>query len=487
MCRAAEVTVEGCEVYALVDSISLIFLGCEKRSELPESPVFETRGASAPTNNTDSEQGMNPEFGPVPAGLLVADVISLEFAVYLFADLDEDLYELTEAAVDVHAGLLNIAAIDDEDPKLPALFIRQPEISEYSPPTAESLHYSSRGLNDQERMKAPAARRVLVLQALSTAEQGAVVHKQMLRLTDQLARECDGLAWDEATRQVFSRQSWANERLIWTSGPPQLSSHVTMHAYRNGPLIRIVTLGMSKFGLPDVVVNDVPSGSTRSMGNLINLVCQTMYEHPRLAKRGFLEVSIDRVENPKARASQQTDILENAKRSVGLTLAYTVPEEGDAANRLVEIVFGNPEGVESPQVAQQQTISDLYGSRDEVSEISHGDELKTASKRARSEVLELKSSFTDGPDVNEELLVKAPFETSSGGKEWMWVEVVTWKGQEIDGILANDPFDVPDLRAGAKVKVDEEVLFDYIHRRSDGTQVGNETGKIIERQRKAES
>ncbi|MEM7164553.1 MAG: DUF2314 domain-containing protein [Planctomycetota bacterium] len=468
-------------VASLIVFLSLI--GCERRSKYPEAAAPEPVAAKAADSSTESQQGTTAKHGPVPAGSLVEDVVFIEFAVYLLEDLEKDLKAEAEAAAREHAGALKVTTFQNEDPELPALVFHEPEISEYRPPDAESIRFSSRGLSEEESKKAPNAKQVLVLTAMTTAPQADSVHRQMLTLTDHLARKLSGLAWDEATRQVFSHQAWNDERLTWKSGPPQLSEHITMHAYRSGPLIRIVTLGMSKFGLPEVVVNDVPSGSTRGIGNLINLVCQTIYERPRLETSGVLEVSIDRVDNPKTRDVQQTNILDNAKRSAVLIVEYTAPEEGDAENRLIEIVFGNAEGGESPQVAQDRTLSELYGSSDEISMVSHDDELQAASERARTEVLKLKPTFADGPDLNEELLVKAPFETESGGTEWMWVEVVTWKDKQILGILTNDPFEIPDLHAGARVEVDEELLFDYIHRRPDGTQVGNETGEIVRRKR----
>jgi len=64
----------------------------------------------------------------------------------------------------------------------------------------------------------------------------------------------------------------------------------------------------------------------------------------------------------------------------------------------------------------------------------------------------------------------------------MWVEVVRWQGRTIRGILQNDPFEVPDLKSGARVEVKEGSLFDYILEKKDGTKEGNETGRLIERQ-----
>jgi uncharacterized protein YegJ (DUF2314 family) len=62
----------------------------------------------------------------------------------------------------------------------------------------------------------------------------------------------------------------------------------------------------------------------------------------------------------------------------------------------------------------------------------------------------------------------------------MWVEVTRWSDGKIEGLLANDPFEIPSLRAGQNVTVNEADIFDYIHRHADGKQEGNTTGAIIE-------
>jgi uncharacterized protein YegJ (DUF2314 family) len=64
----------------------------------------------------------------------------------------------------------------------------------------------------------------------------------------------------------------------------------------------------------------------------------------------------------------------------------------------------------------------------------------------------------------------------------MWVEVIRWEGKKITGLLDNDPFEIPTLKAGARVVVEEDTLFDYILTRPGGATEGNETGAIIEKQ-----
>jgi uncharacterized protein YegJ (DUF2314 family) len=79
----------------------------------------------------------------------------------------------------------------------------------------------------------------------------------------------------------------------------------------------------------------------------------------------------------------------------------------------------------------------------------------------------------------EFIQVKSPFDTPDGGREWMWVEVTSWTGDKIKGLLSNEPFNIPDLHAGQVVEVSEADVFDYIRRLPDGTQEGNETSKVM--------
>ena len=66
----------------------------------------------------------------------------------------------------------------------------------------------------------------------------------------------------------------------------------------------------------------------------------------------------------------------------------------------------------------------------------------------------------------------------------MWVEVTSWKGDKIKGLLKNEPYKIPKLHGGQIVDVLEGDIFDYIYRHADGVEEGNETGKLIEKNAK---
>src|SRR5262245_49825107 len=99
----------------------------------------------------------------------------------------------------------------------------------------------------------------------------------------------------------------------------------------------------------------------------------------------------------------------------------------------------------------------------------------------------MRVALQHGLEPGEHILVKAPFQTTDGSDEWMWVDVATWDETAIRGTLQNEPSGVPGLRAGQIVEVDPERVFDYIHSHADGELEGNETGRILEGRRPSSS
>ena len=301
------------------------------------------------------------------------------------------------------------------------------------------------------------------------------LHASALRLVGTLARSTGGLPWDDATRQVFSLERWQKRTDAFENGVPVVGEHIRIDMYRDGELLRLVTLGMQKMGLPDVVVNRVASHDADSMGSLMNLLCQAIAERPTLDQAGVIDPAFDSIKSQAARASMH--FQEKARRRVHLKLAVGEREEGDAENRLIEIVFpGPPDGL---QERQDAALDSMFGAHDELKLVQHNPELLAASASARARLMVLKPLWSKKPPELERLMVKGPFRTPSGGNEWMWIEVTSWEGTTIHGLLQSDPYEVTGLRAGARVAVEESSVFDYILHKADGGTEGNETAKLL--------
>jgi uncharacterized protein YegJ (DUF2314 family) len=145
---------------------------------------------------------------------------------------------------------------------------------------------------------------------------------------------------------------------------------------------------------------------------------------------------------------------------------------------LIELTFDAYPGSDV-HIRQENMIDSLFGAHDSSSRIEHSKELLDASRKAREKLPELQKAFNSGLEPGEYVLLKAPFPTPAGGREWMWVEVTKWDKNQIKGILSNDPFEVPDMHSGQIVVVREEDIFDYIRKYQDKHEEGNTTGEIV--------
>jgi uncharacterized protein YegJ (DUF2314 family) len=301
----------------------------------------------------------------------------------------------------------------------------------------------------------------------------------------EFARQANAFIWDSATRECFTQAaSW--ERLdAWPDGSvPQISKHVTIHLYRpeeDSDYLRAITLGMEKFALPDIVIEQLIRGDSRSGGNLINFVGQALAERPDLASGAREVFRVAEITTASAREKLSQNLKSGATLEVTLALVPGERKPGDTDNRLIEIDFRHGEG-NTVDEKRQALLSAIWGASDSLKTIQHTPEVLAASARAKAKLPNLQRTFADGLPPGSNLMLKAPFMTDSGGSEWMWVEVLRWpKGGPIDGILQNDPFEIKALKAGARVRVKQAEVFDYMLHRKDGTTEGNETGGLIEK------
>lgn len=364
---------------------------------------------------------------------------------------------------------------------VPTFALLEPTIAEVPPPSLDQLERFAPTLSASERRAMSQAKSVTVLSFMLPIADGFARYHDALKVLGDAAAKTDAFLWDQSTRQALSRAAWSARLDDWSDGTPPLARHVTIHAYRKGELIRLVTLGMEKFGLPDVALNDVSDHDQESGASLIMLTCQTLAERGKLERDGVLDVSIDGLRSKTASQPLQDSLAKGATGKATLTLSMGTPDEGDADNRLVEIVFPGPKS--GLQIRRGQLLASLFGSVEKVVQAKTDDEeLLAASRRMKAALLKLKPQWNGKRPELESLIVKGPFRTASGGTEWMWVEVTGWSGATIHGLLQNDPYEVPGLKQGALVDVAEDSVFDYMLRKADGTTEGGETIAILQKQ-----
>ncbi len=364
----------------------------------------------------------------------------------------------------------------------PYLVVSVKSTDEYIVPDSLSIVYYSYGLSEKQKEDLANCKEVVTVDFIHPTQHIWKGLRSANSLLLQLGRETGGTLWDEETRETFTTDTWKQMRIdTWSEKYPAVYSQTIIHAYKKDSLYRAITLGMAKFGLPDIVVNSFPWSTSDPVTDLINSTAQLLAEGAEIQPKGKLLVNVDSIKNNYLRENITKSLESKASRSGEIELRNSPAEEGDPINRLVEIDFSSYKGndIHSKQV---YLLSQIFGDDDTVSYVDQDDdELQKAINSARSNLPKLRERFNNGLTDSGYLTIKAPFKVPAGGDEWMWVDVSSWSGSEVKGLLNNEPFHIPNLRKGEYVEVSEEEISDYIFYNSDGSQEGNFTGPVIEK------
>jgi uncharacterized protein YegJ (DUF2314 family) len=454
--------------------VLVVAVACKGESD----PAKDVRPA---TRSTAPVAEPAAKLEPVPAGSPIAGSARLQFAIYFLprprGDARAELVKGLKTLEGVKPPLEVLEKEGTPTAGSHAVVLETPA-SELSPPTPEELEYFGKGLSPEQAAAVQNSEVVLGCDITAAEPTMHEINRQAMELLLAVARRSGGLIWDESTRQLFTPESWKKMRLDrWTGRLPRAPTLFAIHNYQDGELRRLVTLGLEKMALPNLVVEQVAPSSAERVAMIINLTAQTMLEGGVVQPGGLLALD----------AATQVDPADPPDQKPGrasITLVAANREEGDPDGRLWEIAF--PGGPASQAQERQEALLDvLFPSTDEAVGIEHDEEMMNASKHARETLLgKVKKKFRAGLSVGQHLLVKGPFTTDHGGREWMWVDVISWKGTSIEGLLQNDPDDVSSLKAGARVTVEEGSVFDYMIQRADGSYEGNTTGDIMLRRQK---
>ncbi|TQV77212.1 DUF2314 domain-containing protein [Aliikangiella marina] len=346
-------------------------------------------------------------------------------------------------------------------------------------PNPRYLSYFGRGMTDEEREKVQGFQSAVLYDFMFplSARESSLYELSQAALA--IAEKHGGYIWDSETRELFNIAEWRRYRIdSWRNKIPNVKLNTVIHAYQEGESYRAITLGMAKFGFPDLVINGFDWNDSRSISSLINLTAQQVVEQGLNSFQ--FELDVNSLKESSYKLSLLDSLYENASKSAPVNLVESKPHQGDPDNFLLEFEFNQYEGKNRYQ-KQSSLLNRLFGWKDEVTYVKHNAMIEAASQAAREKLPGLQKRFNAGLEVGEGLSLKAPFKTTSGGNEWMWVQVVAWKGNEIKGILRNIPRQVPELKEGDSVIILQQDVFDYIFYHKDGSSEGNKTGELIEK------
>lgn len=361
----------------------------------------------------------------------------------------------------------------------------EPTIEEFAPIDVEQLGFFGHGFDD-DGARAFAASRGVILAAFQVPAQDA---HRMLKVADAsalaVAEARGGWLWDEDARLAYTPAAFREERLGgWDGETPIVSRQVAQHLYDDGGYLRLVTLGMGKLGLPDLVVEGLLPRHGELVGYTVQALGQGLAEGVEVGPDGSLEVALATLRSPDLRELGQAAMAEGGDGVVRVRAGMGTVRDGDADNRLWQLDFGESDARDRFSATERElarTFGGLLTPNEKLlADPGQTAELERFAVEARAELVTLLDSGR-GLAVGGRLSVKAPFETSAGGVEWIWVAVFERDGDVLRGRLSNEPFDVPGLVLGDPVTVRLSEIGDYHFVDADGTVSGGRSEEVLRR------
>lgn len=279
---------------------------------------------------------------PAPADTtLVEASFTFDAAVYHFAEPAPGAREEAKRIL-VNAHLAISAIPLTLPPKVPTAAILTPKVAAFPPPGKDALASIGHGLSAEDAEALQRAAAVTAISVSGPADRAMATYRVALEAIAALEKAAPGVIVDGETREAFSRQKHADRAAAFTGDLPQVRRHVVVHVYRNGELYRAVSLGMRKFGLPDLSVPEVAAGSSGAMVELMGFVMQSFVEHPVLPRAGEIDLDIPALKGDPQIASYSRGATERGSGKGTLHLVKAKTEQGDAENGLLALDFPGP-------------------------------------------------------------------------------------------------------------------------------------------------
>jgi uncharacterized protein YegJ (DUF2314 family) len=269
--------------------------------------------------------------------------------------------------------------------------------------------------------------------------------------------------------------------------PLRITDHVSVaYSLEKSGLGWMATEGMSKFGLPELQVEDYPPDLSYDLGTVLFAAGRRLLselearpEEHRRARGGLRipsELRLDR--RALVEPGEPVPALP-AREGRGWTTVRLRYDPG-GPNEVPVLTLLPPRSSRAEHgVWLNSLCTDLFGNQSTFRRIDPDSPAMIAAReRAAAELPRVKKRFLAGLRAGELLYVKTGVDTQSGDREYMWVVVNTWKGYLLTGQLSNDPRWSQKLRAGQTVHLYDSDVVDWMLDLPDGRTEGNYTGAV---------
>lgn len=370
---------------------------------------------------------------------------------------------------------LSLWVSDEKQGPFPGLSVRRIGRTELPVPGPSYLRLFGYGLDDAMTKKLRASRGTTLITLWSRPKDAQAAVRRAQALALRFAQETDGLLWDHNSRELFSRGTWQVTRIkSWVGDTPAIGMQVAKHPLSGPPgSARIVTVGMSKFGLPDLVVEGLPQSLGHEVSDLLSIAAQSLAQQGPGSREDLLIDTSSLSPDFGPRSGARTALLPGQR--VELSLREGDPKEGDPKD-LLEVYFASAEELAAVHAR-------LFGStRDTVRyEVDGDQEMERTRDAARKRLFAMRGEFRHAQSRQEIWQIKGRFRTTDRRNEILWFELQRWDAATLSGFLISSSERIP-LKKGARVSISETEIYDYkrIFPGPGGRVLGGTTDALLE-------
>jgi hypothetical protein len=230
-----------------------------------------------------------------------------------------------------------------------------------------------------------------------------------------------------------------------------------------GAVESLRTEGLAAFGVPEVVIHDVPAVLDDAARTLLFATADTILAGTAVDEMGSLAVS-----------SKAEDGVPAVSTTVQLA------SEGDR----IAIVFPGSKAKVTDRVSvflQQWQPAEAGGSQT----FEESSQVLFLESKARREIRALAASWPGGKVPRHEVMtVEAPFPTQDGTLLYLAMDVERIQGETITGVLASSPSqNLRDgLGVGSRVETMVDKVLDYSWMNAEGKEQGGEVDALLDKE-----
>jgi uncharacterized protein YegJ (DUF2314 family) len=354
--------------------------------------------------------------------------------------------------------------------------VRQP--SQWGLPPPDRLPFATRSLGDAERARIAKRQSVVVVRAHGPGDVNQLAARTGFGAAAALADKLDGFVYDEEVRRIENAAQAAAHAIASPLGAPAFrTEHIAVQIYTQPDgSARALTLGMRRFGAPDLEARGAAMHAGKALGLLLDAAAAKIAGGASETPLAIGEQDLARVRPAGGKP---------ATGAVDFELVTPPHTAGDPDNPMLSLL---PPGGQTRE-AFDRALETLFGKLDVVVDEANDPALVEAAKRAREKLPGALARWKREEKSGTEMMVKLPFafeppERDGGPRgpnlEWMWVQVTGFDESSITGTLANTPAYATNLKLGSSVKGKRSDVADWMIRSSDGGLEGGESVRILE-------